>query len=131
METKTCYRCKQTKTLENFRIHPTKNRQAYCIQCNKEYHQSHYQQNKSKYIEDTRLRKKEKIKRWRAFKATLNCVKCGENHPACLDFHHINGKKDFNIGHKLTWYGWARLMKEVAKCEVLCSNCHRKEHYGS
>lgn len=65
------------------------------------------------------------------YKATLCCERCGENHPACLDFHHLNpAEKDFNISEMLTKYGSKkRILEEVAKCVVLCSNCHRKEHY--
>ena len=66
-----------------------------------------------------------------AFKSTLKCSRCPENHPAALDFHHLDpSKKDFQIG-SLTrkGYSMSRLMAEVAKCEVLCSNCHRKLEY--
>lgn len=58
------------------------------------------------------------------------CVRCGEKHPACLDFHHRDGKESKlgNIG-QFRKFGTDRLLAEIAKCDVLCANCHRKHHY--
>lgn len=58
------------------------------------------------------------------------CIKCGETHPACLDFHHRNGKSD-KLGHigVVRRFAMEKLLAEIAKCDVLCANCHRKHHY--
>ena len=58
------------------------------------------------------------------------CVKCGETHPACLDFHHRAGKEDKlgNIG-EIRRFATEKLLTEIAKCDVLCANCHRKHHH--
>jgi hypothetical protein len=56
---------------------------------------------------------------------------CPENHPACLDFHHKNPKqKDFEIACAIR-QGWTkpRILEEIEKCIVVCSNCHRKLHW--
>ena len=65
-------------------------------------------------------------------KATLECARCGENHPATLQFHHCDPqKKDFNLSEAVReGYSIERISKEVAKCTVLCANCHAKECYG-
>ncbi len=66
------------------------------------------------------------------YKSERACSKCGEDHPACLDFHHKDSKtKDFNVGNVRAW-GWGkeRMILEIKKCVILCSNCHRKMHYG-
>ena len=57
------------------------------------------------------------------------CIKCGEKDPACLDFHHRNGKAD-KLGHigVIRRLGIDRLYAELVKCDVLCANCHRKHH---
>ena len=35
----------------------------------------------------------------RQYKSKLVCVECGENHPACLQFHHLDKEdKSFDIG---------------------------------
>lgn len=65
-------------------------------------------------------------------KTTLACNRCAENHPACLQFHHKDpGEKTVNLGRAVA-RGWgpARILEEMAKCEILCANCHAKEHLG-
>ncbi len=57
------------------------------------------------------------------------CKVCGENHPACLDFHHRDPSlKLFNIGVSFGSYSIKKMKEEIAKCDVICSNCHRKLH---
>ena len=57
------------------------------------------------------------------------CIGCGEKDPSCLDFHHGDGKTD-KLGDisKMRRFGKVRLLAEIEKCDVLCSNCHRKHH---
>ena len=64
------------------------------------------------------------------YKEGLECQQCGEAHPVCLDFHHRNPEeKKFGIGDAIVAKGIEQLIDEIAKCDVLCSNCHRKLHY--
>lgn len=59
----------------------------------REYMRKWYKENKAKHISYVRKRDK-KIKDWlKDYKKTLQCEECGENHPACLDFHHIDPSK--------------------------------------
>lgn len=62
----------------------------------------------------------------------LACTECGENHPACLDFHHVDpSTKDKAVSHMLAKkYSKKRILSEVEKCIVLCANCHRKHHWS-
>jgi hypothetical protein len=65
-------------------------------------------------------------------KAELGCQRCGENDPVCLDFHHID---ELNKAFKISWgvstaLPWEDILYEIDKCDVLCANCHRKEHGG-
>lgn len=71
-------------------------------------------------------------KKWfEEYKSTLSCTVCGENHIACLDFHHINKtEKEKSISQAVS-HGWPKdkILEEINKCKVLCSNCHRKLHW--
>jgi|SRR5580704_4933195 hypothetical protein len=98
------------------------------------YQRKHWKKyyNKTKHV----LRVKERAKRTRAwlaeYKKTLSCSLCGENHPACLDFHHRdpsdkNGHVTDLINRNCSI---ATIQKEIAKCDVLCGNCHRKLHWN-
>ncbi len=59
------------------------------------------------------------------------CIRCGIADYRVLDFHHIDPtQKKFevntafkkNIGKKV-------ILEEIAKCELVCSNCHRILHW--
>ena len=56
------------------------------------------------------------------------CIKCGYNkNIAALDFHHLESdNKDFNIAH--VGGGLEKMKKELDKCILVCSNCHREIH---
>lgn len=59
------------------------------------------------------------------------CSRCGEGHPAALDFHHTDAAdKEMSVSQMVA-YGYAveNIRAEIDKCEVLCANCHRKEQY--
>lgn len=65
------------------------------------------------------------------YKRTLKCTLCGEDHPATINFHHKNGKEKDNGVSYFVYNGYStkRIMKEIKKCQILCSNCHRKLHF--
>jgi predicted HNH restriction endonuclease len=46
---------------------------------------------------------------------------------AAFEFHHHKGEKDFNIGNVAN-KSWGSIAKELQKCVLVCSNCHRIEH---
>lgn len=60
------------------------------------------------------------------------CQVCGKTFPSYVfDFHHINpDEKDFNIGNKHATVKWDIVKKEIDKCALVCSNCHRMIHAG-
>ena len=95
----------------------------------REYRRKWYSENKNSEKEHVK-RRKETINNWfRNYKNKLKCERCGESPPAIIDFHHK--KKKENGISKLVSYGYSieKIKKELEKCEVLCSNCHRKEHW--
>jgi hypothetical protein len=58
------------------------------------------------------------------------CEKCGYNKCIeALEFHHTNPQeKDFSISKTGSTYSLDKIINEVDKCELLCSNCHREVH---
>ena len=59
------------------------------------------------------------------------CERCGEDAPECLHFHHRDPEtKDREVSAAIE-QGWSkrRILAEIAKCDVLCANCHCKEHW--
>lgn len=57
------------------------------------------------------------------------CQRCG--YSKCLralHFHHKERQsKEFGIGAKMSWK-WERIIAELDKCTLLCSNCHCEVH---
>lgn len=75
------------------------------------------------------VRVRVELRTWvNSLKAEKGCEDCSERDPICLDFHHLRDKV-ICIGKAVarTW-SKERLEKEMAKCVVLCANCHRKRH---
>ncbi len=58
------------------------------------------------------------------------CEICGYNrYFGALEFHHKNPtEKDFIISHSRAWTFNDKIKREIDKCRLLCSNCHREEH---
>lgn len=55
------------------------------------------------------------------------CADCGvKYHPSVYDFHHLRNK-DGNWRQIQSW-SFKRIKKELDKCVLLCSNCHRLRH---
>lgn len=68
----------------------------------------------------------------RAQKEGKSCAECGFADPRALDFHHRDSTlKEFDLS--VAWQkGWSkkRIAAEIAKCDIICANCHRILHAG-
>ena len=56
------------------------------------------------------------------------CMDCGNNYPQeCMDFDHRPGEsKQNNVGTMVSHgHGRESVMAEIAKCDIVCANCHR------
>jgi hypothetical protein len=60
------------------------------------------------------------------------CFACGWRGPAAVfEFHHRDAsEKDFGISQTGTPHRWEKVVAELAKCVMLCANCHREVHAG-
>lgn len=57
------------------------------------------------------------------------CMDCGQRFPPyVMDFDHV-GEKRGNIA-KMATSPRKAVLAEIAKCEVVCSNCHRIRTYN-
>ena len=77
-----------------------------------------------------------KISWFREYKETLSCEQCGYSKDKnkhfsikALDFHHNNDDKLFNVSDgPYLGYSKDKILNEINKCMVLCSNCHAEKH---
>ena len=58
------------------------------------------------------------------------CMDCKVSYPYyMMDFDHVRGIKHANVAELINTLSKKRLDEEIAKCEVVCSNCHRARTY--
>jgi hypothetical protein len=64
----------------------------------------------------------------RAYLALAKCDDCGIRDLAVLEFDHRQPQeKRYDVSDLVHRAGsWAAVLKEIAKCDVVCANCHRK-----
>jgi hypothetical protein len=92
--------------------------------------------------EQQRIQRRQKRKQKRARKQEFvnqaraggKCVRCGTTDTNTLEFHHrdpttklfvIGGPKKQSSNCSLQ-----RIIDEIAKCDLVCTNCHRVLHQG-
>jgi hypothetical protein len=106
--------------------------QYHCRECQREYVRQHYAANTAYYLAKARRsnakRAKEVRRQLRALKS-VPCAECGAQYPPwVMDFDHVEGTKAFNVG-EATNKSSRVILLEIAKCEVVCANCHRDRTY--
>jgi hypothetical protein len=71
-------------------------------------------------------------KKWlRDYKQKHGCADCGYNeHHCALDFDHRPGELKVGTIQNGGGWGWKALLEEIAKCDVVCANCHRIRTYN-
>jgi hypothetical protein len=129
--TRICGRCRCSLPIASFawRRKARGQRDNYCRPCRAVYKQEHYVAHRQRYIAKAG-RRKQTIALERAaylveFFSGHPCVDCGEADPLVLEFDHL-GAKNFNIAKGLRDRQWQAVLDEIAKCDVVCANCHRR-----
>lgn len=57
------------------------------------------------------------------------CTDCGSSfNPWQMHWDHLRDK-EFNISSGMFRYSWERVLLEIAKCELVCANCHADRTY--
>jgi hypothetical protein len=126
-----CGRCKREKPVGQFAWRRRARGQLdnYCRACRAEYKQEHYAANKARYIAAAGQRRKamveERTQYLVAFLREHPCADCGENDPVVPRVRPPTDKK-FAISKGLQDRNWQDMLDEIAKCDVVCANCHRR-----
>ncbi|MCA9388776.1 hypothetical protein KC644_03380 [Candidatus Berkelbacteria bacterium] len=90
----------------------------------------HYHANKEKYLEKNRKRRAKLRKYIADIKSKTPCTDCKIQYPYyVMDFDHLSSKKGI-ISKVVASNNLKALKDEIAKCEIVCSNCHRKRTYS-
>jgi hypothetical protein len=93
-----------------------KNKQIYHSKCKNCF---------SKETKDSRKNNKERAIEYKGG----CCSRCGyDKNITSLEFHHLDPSQKEITPSKLINRKWEILKKEIDKCVLLCSNCHKEEH---
>jgi hypothetical protein len=123
-----CGRCGDSQPVEEFawRRRARGQRDNYRVRCRAESKQERYAANHSRYTAQAQARKQvvaaERAARLIEFFHPHVCVDCGEDDPLVLEFDHRSEKL---LRASETAAG-RPVLDEIAKCDVVCANCHRR-----
>lgn len=86
---------------------------------------AHYKKNKDVFIERTKQRRNVARRLVLAIKTAAVCTDCRINYPHyVLQFDHVRGVKRKNVCELARDASIETVEAEIAKCEVVCGNCH-------
>lgn len=114
--TRRCPKCETNLSLESFYQRRGKaHSSVYCKSCTSQ-----------QTIERVRFMKSQMVE----YKGG-KCQKCGYNkYQGALEFHHLDPtQKDFTLSHVKKYSFNETIKKELDKCILLCSNCHKETHF--
>jgi len=85
---------------------------------------------RAEYLSFATTKRRRRIKQFAIEYKGGKCTVCGYNRcVGALDLHHIGNKK-FNFSTDAYLHDWETIKRELDKCILLCSNCHREYHSG-
>jgi hypothetical protein len=125
---KLCPQCQETKSLDEFGVRTNGRVQHWCRACHRAYQRRYFKEHQEYYAQLQAERVKRNRRMLREAKS-VPCADCGRTYPFfVMDFDHRPGvKKEFNLANVAgqTRISARRLLEEIAKCDVVCANCHR------
>ncbi len=126
---KTCPRCRITKSITEFpRRRARGTPAAYCSPCLTRYNAAYYQRNAPRQKERVRQRRLLYRTKIVDYLKVHPCVDCGETDVDVLEFDHVRGSKIATVSEMFhDGFPWNQIANEIEKCEVRCSNCHRRK----
>lgn len=134
---KVCAKCKLNRRLSSFYQRKRGPRQGEyyekCKTCMKIRGRSYYYQTRVRQLELVKIRRRRYVEERKEYINKLKekpCVDCGKIYPSwIMDFDHIEGTiKLSSIGgiHSGRLWSFDKIDEEIAKCELVCSNCQRQ-----
>jgi len=126
---KVCGKCKLDKELTAFGLSSTSRdgRRSRCTECRSRY------DCKEKALRSQRQRERyDEGKRFvDDLKTKGSCIDCKQKfHPVCMQFHHRDPATKIKAVAEMLSHSRETLEAEIAKCDLICANCHLLRTYG-
>ena len=91
----------------------------------------HYHENKQQYLDRNAASLAECLRIMQDAKS-VPCMDCGQSYPHyVMDFDHRNPTQKIAEVGRMARHGKRKLLEEIAKCDVVCANCHRERTHGA
>jgi hypothetical protein len=121
-----CGRCGEDLPLADFSRHPQRGHQWWCKECFRKYFKARGAFHRKQSAAARRRRRLAARAFITEYLSSHPCAVCGEADVALLEFDHVRSKQS-NMS-VLVAAGWSlrRIRAEIALCEVVCVNCHRR-----
>ena len=134
---KTCIKCLQEQTLDRFAVQ-TWNKSLRFNVCRDCVNRKAREKWAARPITEKReLRAKSTAERQEMYafvkglKEANPCLDCGAFYPCyVMDYDHKHDKSRTIAALIGGGYSKDRILEEIAKCELVCANCHRERTYG-
>lgn len=130
---KKCYTCTKDKAESEFNKNSIRKDglNSICRDCSKARSKRYYKENPVKHKAETSKNRERYRRKYQVYLleylSNNPCIECGESDIRCLDFDHLKDKEI--VISKAMYWSIDRLKLEIAKCQVLCANCHRKKSH--
>jgi hypothetical protein len=124
---KRCGRCGEMKPVDQFhRWKRGDGFQPWCKACRKAYDAAYSRRTLGRRRERRAERRVEFVAWYRALKESRGCADCGGRFPAeVMQWDHVPGAdKVADVSNLLRRLCKRRVLEEIAKCELVCANCH-------
>lgn len=111
-----CGRCREEKPFTAFYANATRSSgtQRYCKVCFNAYTTERFRERKKQAVEYM----------------GSQCADCGGRFPYYVfEFHHLDPTKKEMQFDELRRRSWKVIVAELAKCVMVCANCHRVRHW--
>lgn len=135
---KICTCCKKKKHVSHFswKIKAKGKRHFKCKDCHSKYVANHYLKHKTLYKKRGVINKKASVLRNNGLVRTLKhnkpCKDCRRKYPYyVMDYDHLDPSTKIAAVSTLNNYSISqkRILEEIAKCDLICSNCHRQREH--
>lgn len=121
--------CKKCKT------NPTTGRSSYCQACRKTYDKDYFKGHVAEKSAAASQTKRQILDWYYGLKDNKLCLGCGGGPFRFyqMDYDHIptRGKKFKEVSAMVRLgYSKEKIMAEIAKCQLICANCHRARTFN-
>lgn len=101
----------------------------------RDYRREWYHRNKDEQRAIQREKQKERNNGIRAYVRELKeaspCADCNTRYPYyVMQFDHLDSESKIDSVSRLATYSMKKVVEEIAKCELVCANCHAERTHS-